>query len=212
MTITYDNLEQAATATETNGAATSSTPVAPDPFDPARLRLTQNFAAVGVKKVLMSVPVRKPDKAWFVQVHPDEAYRVNTAVIELKESREMYLVDQKLWSALAAEPTFGPRALFTAINRQGVVFVWPIRLPGADGKIDEWSRTALASATRAIGRWVRVTANIDCGAYDLAEAVGDLPAPEWPDMPFSDLLRLAFKSNYIDTLDHPTLRMLRGEA
>ena len=33
----------------------------PDPFDPARLRLSQEFAAsLGIKKALLTVPVRKP--------------------------------------------------------------------------------------------------------------------------------------------------------
>jgi retron-type reverse transcriptase len=44
----------------------------PDPFDPASLRLSQDFpASMGVKKALLAVPVRKPDKAWFVRTHPD---------------------------------------------------------------------------------------------------------------------------------------------
>ena len=35
-----------------------------DPFDPERLRLSQDFAAtVGVKKALLTVPVRKPSLA-----------------------------------------------------------------------------------------------------------------------------------------------------
>jgi hypothetical protein len=58
---------------------------APDPFDPARLRLSQDFsAAIGVKKLLTTVPVRKPSKEWFVRCHPDPAYRIETFVIELK--------------------------------------------------------------------------------------------------------------------------------
>jgi hypothetical protein len=36
---------------------------APDPFDPESLRLSQDFsAALGVKKALLTVPVRKPAK------------------------------------------------------------------------------------------------------------------------------------------------------
>src|SRR5262245_40982645 len=41
---------------------------APDPFDPALLRLSQDFsAAAGVKKALLAVPVRKPHNSWFVR-------------------------------------------------------------------------------------------------------------------------------------------------
>ncbi len=77
--------------------ANASTGV-PDPFDPARLRLSQDFAAnLGVKKALLTVPVRKPAKEWWFQTHPDEAYRVQTFVVDLKEDREVYLVDRSLW-------------------------------------------------------------------------------------------------------------------
>src|SRR5262245_52740204 len=77
----------------TEPTADTDTPAAPDPFDPASLRLSQDYAAnIGVKKALLSVPVRKPDKSWFVRVHPSKDYRLPTPVIELKEDRETYLV------------------------------------------------------------------------------------------------------------------------
>jgi hypothetical protein len=100
----------------------------------------------------------------------------------------------------------------TAINRQGVLFLWPIRLPGADGRLDEWSRTALEAADRASRGWVRVAANMSLGAYDVYEAAGQLGEPEWPTEPFKELLRVGFKGRLIDTLDHPVLRRLRGEV
>jgi len=185
----------------------------PDPFDISRLRLSQDFvAAAGVKKILNTVPVRKPSKEWFVQTHPDESYRLQTCVVELKEDSETYLVDQSLWHDLASESTFSPRALITTINRQGVLFLWPIRLPGSDGRLDEWSRSAMEAATHAAGKWVRVQANMSLGAYEMYEAAGQWAGPDWPDMPFQDLLRIAFKDRFITNYDHPVLKRLRGEA
>lgn len=173
---------------------------------------SQDFAAsLGIKKALLTVPVRKPAKEWFIQTYPDASYYLETAVLELKEDRETYLVDRDLWEPLATESTFSPRALFTTMNRQGVLFLWPIRLPGPDGRSDDWSRSALEAAQMAKGRWVRVAANMSLGAYDVFEAAGDLAAPEWPDTSFKDLLRVAFKDRLIETLDHPVLRKLRGE-
>jgi hypothetical protein len=186
---------------------------APDPFDPASLRLSHAMtAALGVKKALLTVPTRKPDRSWFVRVHPDPAYRLETAVIELKEDRETYLVAQSLWSELATETTFSPRLLQTAINRQGVLFLWPIKLPGPDGRHDEWSRSALEATDMARTAWVRVQANMSLGAYEVFQATGDLPEPEWPDRPFRDLLQTAFRDRLITDVDHPILRRLRGEV
>jgi hypothetical protein len=209
------NIEFDPAALESPASKPSANGSAPDPFDPIALRLPQDFSAsLGVRKTLLSVPLRKPDKSWFVRVHPDPAYRLQTAVIELKEDRgaETYLVSPALWPDLATEATFSPRALFTAINRLGVVFLWPIRLPGSDGRQDEWSRTALEAADMAAKGWVRVSANMQLGAYDLFQAPGNFPDPEWPDLPFRDLLRIGFKDRFISDRNHTVLRKLRGEV
>lgn len=183
-----------------------------DPFDPARLRLSQDFAAtLGVKKALLTVPIRKPGKAEFVRVHPGADYRIETAVLELKDEREIYLVDPDLRDELATEATFGARAFFTGMTRQGVLFLWPVRLPGADGKIDEWSRSMLEAVQMATKSWVRVTSNMALGAYEVFEASASIAEPKWPDLTFRAILKIAFKDRYIDSLDHPILQRLRGE-
>ena len=183
----------------------------PDPFDPNRLRLSQEFvSSLGVKKALLTVPVRKPAKEWWIQVHPDPAYRLETAVLELKEERETYLVARELWDDLAGE--ISPRILFTTVNRQGVTFLWPVRLPGSDGRIETWSRSALEAAELAERNWVSVRANMSLGAYEVFEATGDLPDPKWPDEPLSRLIEIAFRDHFIQDFDHPVIRRLRGEA
>ena len=169
-----------------------ATPIAnvPDPFDLSRLRLSQDFASkIGVKKALLTVPVRKPDRQWFVRVHGDPSWRLETAVLEIKEDRESYLVDPELWAELPGELV--PKVLFTAINRQGVVFLWPVRLPGEDGRHDEWNRSALEAADLATQGWIRVAANLHLGAYEVFQAGSDLPDPNWPEVGFKRVLEVA---------------------
>jgi len=181
-----------------------------NPFDPQHLRLSQDFTGqIGGKKALMSVPVRKPDRQWFVRVHPSPEWRLDTAVLHIKEDRETYLVAPALWPALFGELV--PTALLTAVTRQGVVFLWHIRLPGPEGRLDEWNRSALDAAQRAARGWIRVSANQALGAYDVLDPALPLPDPEWPDGDFATLLELAFRDRFIETLDHPVLRRLRGE-
>ena len=92
-----------------------------DPFNPAALRLDQSFAdSVGVKKRLITVPVRKPNRQDFVRVHPDPAYRLTpAAIIEVKEDREVYLVTPEMAPNLPGE--FVGATLYTVVNRQGVL-------------------------------------------------------------------------------------------
>ena len=182
----------------------------PDPFDLNNLRLDSNFAATaGVKKLLRTVPVRKPNKQEFVRVHPDPAFREQFAMIELKEDRESYLIaGPGLAAELATEAT--NITLFTAVNRQGVVFLWPVRLPSADGKEMVWHSSAREAAAEAVTTWTRVTANMALGAYEVAIAETITTEPQWPDSSFQDLLRIAFKGRLITDLSHPVVKRLRG--
>jgi hypothetical protein len=93
---------------------------------------------------------------------------------------------------------------------QGVVVVWPIRLAGPDGRIDPWNRSALEHASRAKEKWIRVQSNSTLGAYEIVISDSVKPAT-WPDLSFEELLTIAFKGKYIDNVNHPVLRRLRGE-
>jgi len=181
-------------------------------FDPAKLRLNQNFAdMVGGKKLLTTVPVRKPNKQDFVRVHANPTYRLTpTAIIELKEDREVYLVTPAAAAELPGE--FATATLYTTINRQGVLHLWPVKLPGADGKHNEWHRSAAEAAELAMSKWVRVTANMSLGAYEMFEASGSLSEPIWPDLPFTEILKIAFRGHIVDGVDHPLVQRLRGAA
>ena len=68
----------------------------------------------------------------------------------------------------------------TAINRQGTLFLWPIRLPGPDGKQSDWARSAHEGAAHATKNWVRITANTNLGAYEIRVAAGSMQTPNGP--------------------------------
>jgi hypothetical protein len=87
-----------------------------------------------------------------------------------------------------------------------------VRLPGADGRQLEWHRSAAECAEMAMTRWMRVKANMNLGAYEVFEASGTIPDPEWPDLTLSQMLTIAFKGRLVDNYSHPVLKRLRGEA
>ena len=174
-----------------------------------KLRLSQNYQElIGVKKALLTVPVRKPDRQEFFRVNPDKDRCLETAILELRDDRESYLVDPEFWSELSGEII--PKILFTTINRQGVLRLWPIRLPGEDGRLDAWNQSALEAAEIAKKKWIRLASKISLGAYEVFEASGDLPEPEWPDVSFQKILEIAFKDHFISSMDHPVIGRLRG--
>lgn len=178
-------------------------------FDPAQLRLSQDFTSqIGVKKLLTTVPVRRPDPQWFFRTHPDDAYTLEAASLELRDDREMYLVDPTLAAEIAEEVR--PKLFVTSITRQGTLFLWPINLPRADGRLDHWSQSAAEAAQRARTSWIRLVSNMSLGAYDVFEPQAELGEPTWPDLPFSKILEIAFRNHFIREVDHPAIRKLRG--
>jgi len=183
-----------------------------DGFDLENLRLSQNFRElVGVKKLLITVPVRKPGKQDFFRVRPGEDWRLETMVLEIKEDRETYLVAPELWPELPGELV--PKVLLITINRQGVIAIWPVRLPGEDGRQDNWSRSALEAADLGRRNWIRLVANMSLGGYEIYQATrDDLPEPIWPDLSFQEILKIAFQDRFIKTLDHSAIRRLKGAA
>jgi len=178
-------------------------------FDLGQLRLSQNFgAAAGVKKLVTTVQVRKPNRQEFVRVHPESDYCIETVLLEFKDEGETFLVAQELWQELGHELV--PKVLYTTINRQGVLRLWPIRLPDVDGRLDDWNRSALLAAEIAKKQWVRVSSNRAAGAYETYSATGELPEPEWPELTFNQIVEIAFgEGRFITSLDHPAVRKLR---
>lgn len=186
------------------GSATSSASA----ISIAALRLPQDFgSAAGVKKVLTTVPFRKPNGQAFFRVHPE--WRLSAAILQLKDDGENYIVAPDLFAELAQEVR--AKMVYTGVTRDGTIFLWPVNLESEDGRLDSWSQSAHQAAKIAERGWVRMVANRSTGGYDVFQAIGELGEPAWPEMTFDDVAQLAFRDRFIDSLSHPILKALRGE-
>lgn len=205
-----------AEASPANGTASAPEEPTLDPsgrfIDLDRLRLTQDFASMtGTRAVVTSVPVRKPDATWYVRVHADPTMRLRTLALRVKETGDYYLVDPDLRAAVATELV--PIVFFLAISFDGLVFLWPVQLPDAEGRHNEWHKATLVAAEdRATVSWIRISANMTKRGYDVRVAGSDLGEPRWPEESFEEIVRVAFRDRYIDSVDHPVLKRLRGEV
>jgi hypothetical protein len=199
----------------TKAAATGAEPqplraAPPDPFDLASLRLGADYGAgLGVKKVIATIPVRKPGKQEWFRCRPGDDWRIQTCIFESEGERETYLVSPSLWAELDAE--IRPILLATCINRAGDLFLWPCKIPRADGRSNAWNDSALRIASAAETRWVRMTSN-PAGYYQHFEPATDLPDPEWPALALQEIVRIAFRDRMVSDLDHPLVRQLRGQS
>jgi hypothetical protein len=180
-----------------------------DDLDALKVRDAEDASAL-VESVRTYVPVRKPSREIFFRSNPKQEYQLEALVLELKEEGETLLISPTLQNALLGEKCVGRRILRLCVTRQGVAFIWPLRPPAAD-RADAWASTALDAVTHAERRWTRMTADMALGGYRISVAQID-DEPTWPTESFGELLKIAFKNSVVDSLDHPTLRRLRGEV
>ncbi len=200
-------------ATPPTPSSPPARPEPPDPFDPASLRLGSDYSeGLGVRKVITTIPNRKPHQTEWFRVRPGSEWRLETAVLELEKGveRTTYLVTPALWPDLFGEVS--PALLLTCVSRVGDLFMWRIKLPGPDGRANTWTESAIQIAKAAETNWCRMKADMSNGIYTHRQSDNGLPEPKWPDLAFSDILKIAFRDRMIDSANHPVLRDLRGEA
>ncbi len=181
-------------------------------FDLAALKVNTNYAqSLPIHKGLALIPVRKPDKQWFIRVHEDPNWQMDAHILEIKEDNEHYIVTPDLMQSISHEVV--TKRLHAAINRQNTLFIWPIKLP-IDGRIDDWNRSALNIAELAKREWVRIGSNRTMGMYEpmIAMCRENIPEPEWTEDGFEKIVQAAFKDRIITSMDHPVLKRLRGEV
>ncbi len=197
--------------TPTPAPATPAAPAA-NPFDPAALRLGSDFSeGLGVRKVITTIPVRKPSKSEWFRVRPGAEWRLQTAVLEVEAGveRSTYLVAAPLWPDLSGE--ISPALVLCCVNRANDLFLWRIKLPGPDGRSNTWTESALRIAQAAEGTWCRMSSDTTNGHYSHCEPSVELPEPKWPELTFGAILETAFRDRFIASSDHAVLRSLRGE-
>ena len=184
----------------------------PDIFDNlAALRLEPDAGAlVGAVEVLAHVPIRKPSQTEWVRVHPDADMTLSTSFYVDRENRETYLVLPEMREVLITGVKV--MLLVTAVTSRGSVFLWPLALGDDTGRTNAWHETARDGATRAKSVRTKIASDMSAGHYRIFKAEGNLPEPEWPNKPFKELLRIAFRGRTIDNVEHPIVKQCRGLA
>jgi hypothetical protein len=199
---------------EANPSAETTEKLQPlvDGFDLTELRLTGvGEDVVKTERIISEIPIQKPAKDVFVRTHPDKAFVMHMMTIQTSDG-EFYVVSASIQEALQSEPLCQPRAFIPYTTRQGELFIWPIRLPRGDERIDGYNRSAMEHAERARRDWVRVAANRVLSVYDLIVPVANLGEPKWPSMDVATMYGIALKNRVISSLDHPVLKDLRGDV
>ncbi len=185
-------------------------PKVPDPYDLDSLSIDDSYlSGPAAKKLILTIPIRKPGPQEFCRVHPDPAYRCKMVFYEDRDEKEIYAIspaNEHLFNL--SEETFSG-TLYLAINTKGVVFLWPVRGPDRDGRHNEFRKSADTIAQRMMTKWLRMKANMSLRGYDCWEAEIKRPDPVWPDLLFQEIFNIGFRDKVIDKPDHEAILKLR---
>jgi hypothetical protein len=175
------------------------------------LRLSPGAAAVsGTTEVLSHVPLRKPNRHEFFRTRVEPEMWFDTGIFEDKEEREVFFVTPAMREALVGE--IRPVILVPTITRQGVLLLWPLKLPVEGMRHNSWSETAREAAELAKTKWIRLAPDMGLGGNRIYVAEGELSEPQWPDKPLNEIMQIAFRDRVVDSENHPVVRRLRGLA
>ncbi len=176
-------------------------------FNLEAIRLPQNFGeSSGIKKLLTTVPVRKPNKTVYFRTHPE--FRMDVSLLEYGYEKDLYVVPPELVSEVGVQTK--PTRLVLAVDRYDKVFIWPLTIPDSENPL-LWHTSAMEADVVAQKEWIRIEADKAGGSYEVTPGKIQIYEPAWPDVPWNQLVSIAFKKKIIDKFNHPVLQKLRGE-
>ncbi|MDO6384700.1 hypothetical protein [Uliginosibacterium sp. 31-12] len=192
-------------------AVASAISVSPAEASVLTLRLSTDFHQIAAgKPVLVEVPVAKPPKHAFFQTSQNIAHSISLCTLDAAKmgGSGVYAVSAEVAARIPDQVRNVELRL--AVTAQGAPYLVPIPHSGADGRQNPWHLSLARAMALAKGRWIRLSANQLRGAYDVFEALGELPEPQWPTESFDELVELAFKDRVITSVDHPLIQQLLG--
>ena len=186
----------------------TATPGSPDEVDAslASCLLDDMFATVQAGSAVFTISIEKPNKKLWTACHPTmEARRV--AAIEMPEDRGsgIYVVRKDIVPFVPSDE-ITIVALHLATTKSGKYLLWP-----AKHGDDSWAISMREAIEAAKGDWIRLVSKRSEGRYEAKPPKNDLGKPTWPNKTFAEIFAIATKDRVIDSVNHPVLKVLRGE-
>jgi len=178
----------------------------PDPFDLENLIVEPDYTPVGEKEI-SRVKVKRPgDQMWF-RTHPE--YEICVMLFECSSDEKIYVV------TVPMQPYFqglGRKHLvYPYITSNNVLGLWPVKLANDSGEPHSYPESAHDAARKARKKWIRIESDRHAGQYIPVLLKRPKDDPKWPDFDQGKWLKLGFKDQLIDRLDHPVVQDLELE-
>jgi hypothetical protein len=198
-------------------ADSGGSPQIVDPFADVHQTLARPIEAgpVGRKVVPFKVLVqRRPPKGRWCTIHPDPEYRMVVSLLVFDRD-DVYLVHPSIASEVESQDVHRRAMIYTGILRPNCTpFLWYVPVPQAGERDNDYWASARTAAEAGMGQWIRLSSDMDAKCYHYEPADLHVWPVQWPNVAFGELLRRGFQhpGRFIDTMDHPVLRELYGQA
>jgi hypothetical protein len=195
-----------------NGLATgieAKTDMDGSTFDPERWKIptdTRLDPNVKIQSAAFSkIEVRKPPKDHFVHAHPNPAFNGIFPLYADSEAKryEPYLIAPELSLPPQVRVNVVATRLAVAVTDSGHLFLWYVPQTGS-----EWHESADSAILLAMTEWVKVIP--DGNGYRRESPQVTLPPPDFPAWNLGEYLARAFKTRYIESVDHDVIKRLAG--
>jgi len=189
------------TSTDSNGVSAIAS---------LRLKNLSYGSTLGLKKVLTTVPVKKPSNTTFFRVRKGEEWEFQALTFEVKDANETYILSPEVAEMIAGN--IRRVTLYLAADKNGNPFLISVTLPDEFGRRNMWQESLLQALIIAQTYWVRVMANMKAGYYDVTKSQSMFDEPVWPEKHMEELVEIAFRGKIIDSPSHPLIQDLLGLA
>ena len=160
-----------------------------------------------VERLVNYVEIRKPQKGAFFRVRVGDI-NIHKEMGFLEDADQwgtFYIVTPQIFNGFRRDCFMAN--LVTAIDMQDNVFLWPLKsVKNGPGKA--WSESARAVAYQAESEWLKI-----CSAsnhYYAEKLERNFKGPEWPNKNISELIQIAAKNMFINSVDHPIIKKIQG--
>ena len=172
------------------------------------LRIVDPATLSGDIELLAHIAVRRPKKDEYFRVNPDPELQLTALVWTDPDEGEVFLVTPSARDIMADSGRIV--TLVLCQSRQGVNFLWPVNTDSRQGGGRGWAQSARAAMLTARTSWIKIRGDRAAGGYQVFQAAEQHGDPTWPDLPFSELLKIGFRDRLIESADHPVHRRLQG--
>lgn len=184
----------------------------PDPFDLESAIVNQDYLKRAEStEVEQALKIRPPNKREFFRTLPHhETFNLYQNEVPGSFDKAFYIVMPAM-AELMADESFHA-ALVLCVNKDGMAFFWPLRVPGSEGA-NAWAESGWEAAKTAQGCWVRIVSDRNRGGsgYRIKKAKGNFGEPEFPTTDKAGYMRLLDlavpkATNRIAGTDHPVFQ------